>query len=94
VRRTSDGARSWDELPDVPELARIAWSDDGGLLGVGPDGSAWLGDDVSTWEQRGSIGGFPEALLADDGTVYAAAEGALIVSRDRGATWDEMLRYH
>jgi hypothetical protein len=94
VRRTSDGGRSWEQVPDVPELARIAWSPDGWLVAVGPGGDVWIGDDANTWELRSSIDGFPEALLAIDDAVYAAADGALIVSRDRGESWDEILRYN
>jgi len=86
---SSDGGRSWRPVQGAPSLSVVAWDERGGLWGVAPGGSTWAGrSDGVTWEQRGDLGGPPEALLATDGTLYAAAEDVgVLESRDGGDSW-------
>jgi hypothetical protein len=49
-------------------------------------------DAARTWQRPGRVGGQPEALLADQGRLYAAVmELGIVSSTDGGRTWQ--LRY-
>ncbi|MDP9403383.1 MAG: hypothetical protein M3P85_08615 [Actinomycetota bacterium] len=86
--RSEDGGRTWRSL-DAPALTFLSWEAGSGLWGVGVDGTVFVsGDGSGGWERRGELGGRPAALLAADGTPYAATEeGAILSSRDGGRTW-------
>ena len=68
-------------------------ADQGGLWGVAADGQVWHSPDaVKTWQRPGQVGGEPEALLADEGRLYAAVvELGIVSSTDGGRSWQ--LRY-
>ena len=87
---SADGGRSWQPV-ESPGLVALSWHPTMGLWGVEPDGTVHRRDPAgSTWEQQGRLPGQPEALLAHDGVLYAAAvEGDVtgIYRSDDGANW-------
>lgn len=45
------------------------------------------GDGATTWSQRGSAAGTPQALTASGNQIYAAVEDRIISSDDGGRTF-------
>jgi photosystem II stability/assembly factor-like uncharacterized protein len=96
MQASADRGSTWEPVDRAPDLVLVAWDSDSGLWGVDPGGTVFhtTAPDLD-WDQAGSLPGPPQALLADDTTVYAAAmEGelpAIYTSTDGGATWQ--LRY-
>jgi hypothetical protein len=92
LARSTDGGRTWKAVP-APALAVLAWSADDSLYGVGPDGAVHhSGDGGTSWTERGSAGGAPEAVTADTtegGHVLyvAASERGILQSTDGGRTF-------
>lgn len=86
--RSTDGARHWRPAGG-PAVALLEWDRPEALWAVTGDGQVWLSVDAGrTWERRGQLGGPPEALLAQAGTLYAAVhEQGILSSADEGATW-------
>ena len=75
---------------------RVSWGETSGLWGVTADGTTYSGGvDGTDWSETGSLPGPPQALLADDDVLYAAAEEdgvtGIYRSVDDGRTWQ--LRY-
>jgi hypothetical protein len=95
--RSSDGGRTWTDVPAAPRLAVLGWSDVDGLLGVAVDGAVHASaDGGGTWSRRGDVGGEPEAMtLADvEGRsvlFVAVSEGRIVESADGGRSFQ--LRY-
>jgi hypothetical protein len=60
-----------------------------GDLGVTPRGVVYAsGDGGLTWDTRGALNGLAEAVEAISGReIYAAADSAVLVSRDGGRTF-------
>jgi hypothetical protein len=85
VVRSQDGGRSFT-APAGPVLLLVSWAEDGTLVGVTPCGVVHAsGDGGLTWDTRGTLNGAPEAVEAISGReIYAAADGAVLVSRDGG----------
>ncbi|HEV2068657.1 MAG TPA: YCF48-related protein [Acidimicrobiales bacterium] len=86
-----DGGRTW-QPDDGPGLVALSWDTEMGLWGVEPDGTVHRRQEAgSTWEQQGRLPGEPEAMLARDGVLYAAAleddVTGIYRSDDEGATW-------
>jgi hypothetical protein len=90
--RSTDGGRHWQQLQG-PALLVLDWADGTGLWGITTDGQGWHSTDAAkTWERPGQVGGQPEALLADQGRLYAAImEVGIVTSADGGRSWQ--LRY-
>jgi len=90
--RSTDGGRTWQPLRG-PGLLVVDWADQAGLWGIAADGQVWHSRDAArTWQRPGRVGGQPEALLADQGRLYAAVvELGIVSSADGGRTWQ--LRY-
>lgn len=90
--RSTDGGRHWQQLQG-PALLVVDWADQAGLWGIAADGQVWHSPDAArTWRRPGRVGGQPEALLADQGRLYAAVvEVGIVSSADGGQTWQ--LRY-
>jgi hypothetical protein len=90
--RSTDGGRHWQPLQG-PALLVLDWADQTGLWGIAADGQVWHSPDAAkTWQQPGRVGGQPEALLADQGQLYAAvAKQGILSSADGGRSWQ--LRY-
>ena len=93
VVRSTDGGRKWTPVAGSPTLVVLAWSENGALYGVTPDGTVQRSEDGgTTWGERGSVGGQPEAMTVDvrDGneTLYvAASDRGIVASADQGRTF-------
>jgi hypothetical protein len=88
---STDEGRSWRELEPVPNI-RFAWAAGGSLYRIDPGGPVKLSRDRGrTWDERGTTGGEPQALLAaTPAHLYAVLiDGTVKESRDGGATWDD-----
>jgi hypothetical protein len=93
IRYSTDGGRTWSE-PEGPELAVIAWDPGGEVWGV--DGASTVQrstDGGRTWKAAGQLPGRPQALLATDGVLWAAADDpdeitGIYRSTDGGRSWD------
>jgi hypothetical protein len=91
--RSTDGGRHWQSLQG-PALLVMDWAGQAGLWGVAADGQVWLSPDAAkTWQRPGQVGGEPEALLADQGQLYAAVvELGIVSSADGGRSWQVRYR--
>lgn len=95
LHESTDGGRTWDDTGG-PQLVALSWDADAGLWGADPRGGTWH-EAGPEWEQAGSLPGQPQALLATDDTLYAAAHdeaGAtgIYQSTDQGRTWELRFR--
>ncbi len=86
-----DGGRQWAPKPS-PGLIALSWDAGMGLWGVEPDGTVHRSaDGGTTWQPAGRLPGQPEALLAHDGVLFAAAleddVTGIYRSDDDGRTW-------
>lgn len=90
-----DGGRTWSAV-DGPKVLTLSWDRAAGLWGATADGSVHGSRDGSTWDEAGSLPGPPQALLAADDVLYAAAaEGdvtGIYRSGDRGRSWQLQYR--
>ena len=87
--RTRDGGRTWRAIDPTPN-SRFAWPAPGVLYRLDPGGPLKVSDDGGdTWQDRGSTGGEPQALVAEDPeTLWALLlDGAVKHSEDGGRTW-------
>lgn len=93
VVRSTDGGRAWTPVAGAPTLVVLTWAGQGALYGVTPDGTVQRSEDGgTTWGERGSVGGQPEAMTVDvrDGkeTLYvAASDRGIVASADQGRTF-------
>lgn len=87
--RSDDGGRTFAALPAAPVLAVLAWQKPDEAFGVDPSGTVYASSDSGrSWEERGTVGGEPEALAAHEEDLYAAATGrGVLASSDGGRTW-------
>lgn len=86
--RSTDGGRSFGLVAGAPLLQLVTWTDAGGLVGITPEGTVHVSSDGgTTWSQRGSAGGAPEALTASGKQIYAAVEDRIVSSDDGGRTF-------
>ncbi len=88
---SADGGRSWQRV-ESPGLVALSWDAGTGLWGVEPDGTVHRRQGSgSTWEEAGLLPGQPEAMLAREGVLYAAAleddVTGIYRSDDDGTTW-------
>lgn len=85
---STDGGRTFRLIPGAPLLQLVSWTDTAGLIGITPEGTVHASDDAgTTWSQRGSAGGAPEALTASGDQFYAAVENKIVSSDDGGRTF-------
>lgn len=86
---THDGGRNWNSSPGSPGL--LAWPQPNRLYLAGPRGSIELSTDTGqSWRRMGRLPGTPSALGFGSGQLFASThDGAILESRDRGATWIE-----
>ena len=86
---SNDGGRTFRALPGTPVLALLAWTEEGTVVGVDPNGGVQVSeDDGRTWAQRGNAGGQPAALTANADDVFVATrDGRVVESGDGGATF-------
>ena len=96
VRLSSDGGRMWAE-PVGPDVVAVSWAADGTLFGIEASGAVQRSaDGGASWSGSGRLPGQPQALLAADDALWAAALGegevtGIYHSTDGGQTWE--LRY-
>ncbi|WP_166665703.1 F510_1955 family glycosylhydrolase [Kribbella caucasensis] len=93
LARSTDGGRSFAIVTGTPPLVFLAWPAADLVYGVTVTGAVMASSDGgATWEQRGSLDGRPEALIADGSQiVHAATESGIYTSTDGGRTF--RLRY-
>lgn len=86
---TRDGGKTWNESPGTPGL--LAWPQLNRLYLADPKGSIEVSTDTGqSWRRIGRLPGAPSALGFGSGRLFAAThDGAVLESRDRGATWSE-----
>lgn len=86
--RSSDGGRSWEGI-EGPPLARLTWEARERLWGIDIGGSVWRSTDGGRqWDEVGrAVDGRPEAFLDTGESLFLAAGGAILESRDDGLTW-------
>ena len=67
-----DGGRTWEPQPGPP-LIVLSWDERSGLWGADTAGRVHRVATEGEWRNVGALAGEPQALLARDGAVYAAA---------------------
>lgn len=89
LARSDDGGRTFTAVPDAPALAVLSWQKSDEVYGLDPSGVVYASADGGrSWEERGTVGGEPEALASHDEDLYAAATGrGVLASSDGGRTW-------
>ncbi len=87
---SNDGGRTFQAVPNTPILALLAWTENGTLVGVDPNGGVQVSaDSGKTWDQRGNAGGQPAAVTADGDDVFVATrDGRVVQSDDGGRTFE------
>lgn len=88
VMGSEDGGATWTTVSDEPYVL-FSWHEDG-LYAVAPDGRVAASEDGgASWEERGSLGGQPEAFVATGEALYGAARGrGVLRSEDAGQSWE------
>jgi photosystem II stability/assembly factor-like uncharacterized protein len=88
VMRSGDQGRRWSR-PIGPVLAALVWNRTYELWGAGQDGQLYLSRDRGhTWASHGALGGEPEAILEQEGTLFVALNGRGVHrSDDGGRSW-------
>lgn len=86
-----DGGRQWKQV-SKQQLLLLEWSAEG-LFGVVPSGEVVVSaDSGKTWEQRGNVGGVPEAVHVSGDEMYVAvAEHGIVKSTDGGQTFEVLI---
>ena len=86
-----DGGETWRPL----DLAGgfVTWTREVGVVSVDLEGNVRRADEPDQeWERAGRIGTAPAAFdSADDELLVATHDGRIMSSRDRGASWQELL---
>ncbi len=93
VFRTMDGGGTWRAIDPTPN-SRFAWPAAGVLYRLDPGGPLKVSEDGGdSWQDRGSTGGEPQALVAEDPeTLYALLlDGTVKRSEDGGRTWSVLV---
>jgi photosystem II stability/assembly factor-like uncharacterized protein len=88
---STDAGRSWRYREPTPNI-RFAWPASNALYRVDPGGPVKFSADAGrSWEDRGSTGGDPQALVAGGAErLYAALiDGTIKASSDGGRTWSD-----
>jgi photosystem II stability/assembly factor-like uncharacterized protein len=92
---SDDGGRTWTTV-EGPDIVFLSWERSTGLWGVSANGNVHRSSSGRSWEQVGSLPGPPQALLAYEDVLYAAAqEGELTGiyrSDDEGDSWQLQYR--
>lgn len=93
LQTSMDGGRTWQPHTGPP-LKMLGWDPEAGLWGLTAQGGVFHAtDDGATWQQTGTAGGVPEAMLVTPDALYVAIqEQGIRVSADGGMTWTERYR--
>jgi len=91
VVTSMDGGRTFGAAKD-PLLVFVAWSAQGTIYGLAPDGAVYASADATSWTKTGTVpSGRPQALgVASDGRVFAATTGGILESRDNARTFTKL----
>ncbi|MDQ4051339.1 MAG: exo-alpha-sialidase [Actinomycetota bacterium] len=91
--QSNDGGGTFEVVPGAPLMEFVGWAEDGTLAGVTPEGVVYTADSpAGDWTEGGNVGGRPEALTVHSAEeIYGAANGAILVSTDGGATFDSTI---
>lgn len=94
IVESGDGGRTWNDI-DGPQLVAVSWDREAGLWGADSGGVVWHRESEE-WTRAGGLPGSPQAFLATNDALYAAASEdnastGIYRSTDDGRTWD--LRY-
>ena len=89
VAVSADGGERFEVLTGAPVLVLVSWTDEGRIVGVGPQGVVHVSDDSgATWQRRGATDGRPAALTAAGDRVFVAtSDGRIVESSDGGASF-------
>jgi len=91
--RTTDEGHTWRAIDPTPN-SRFAWPAPGALYRLDPGGPLKVSDDGGdSWQDRGSTGGEPQALVAEDPErLYALLlDGTVKRSEDGGRMWSVLV---
>lgn len=97
LEESTDGGRTWTEVPAPAGAVWLSWDANSGLWAADVEGGIHnTADPAQEWEHTGTLNDPPQALLAQDGTVYAATvdpDGmtAVLASED-GGDWDTLYK--
>lgn len=91
VGRSADGGRTWEGLAQA-DLVWLAWRSADLLVSADPEGQLLVSADAgASWETVGELPGPVEALVDDDGRLYAfVSHDGLYASDDDGRTWERV----
>lgn len=88
LARSTDGGRNFQLISPAPPLSLISIADNGRAVGVTDDGIVHVSaDEGTTWEQRGSINGAPQAMTATNDSIHIATADGILDSTDGGQTF-------
>ena len=96
LAQSADGGRTWMQI-EGPQLSLLSWDEKSGLWGADRNGVVHrLPRTDEGWTRSGALPGAPEALLAQDGALYAAAsspDGVTGIYRSSdGKSWKLLYR--
>jgi len=96
LAQSADGGRTWTQI-EGPQLSLLSWDEKSGLWGADRNGVVHrLPRTDEGWTRSGALPGAPEALLAQDGALYAAAsspDGVTGIYRSSdGKSWKLLYR--
>lgn len=82
LQASTDGGKTFKDLPRAPALVLISAGKNAAMLGVDASGNAWRSDDSgASWTDLGQVGQI-QAVAAYDNTIgYAISENRLVVIR-------------
>jgi hypothetical protein len=94
LARSTDGGRSFAVVTGAPPIALVAWPTPQLVYGITVAGALVASTDGgTTWAQRGSVDGRPQAFIAEnDQTLHAATDTGIYTSTDGGQTFKPRYR--
>lgn len=93
--RSLDQGRTFNPVASQPSMVLLSWPDQGPLIGVDPNGTAYASEDSgNTWQTRRPLGERPQALLATGaGVVVVATDKGIQRSTDNGTTFEALYAF-
>jgi hypothetical protein len=90
---STDEGQTWRERDRIPNV-RFTWPEPDALYRIDPGGAVkFSADGGQTWQERGTTGGEPQAMFADDPdhVLVALIDGTIKESDDGGRTWTDLV---